>query len=578
MVASGAKGNIAQIKQMAGMRGLMSDPKGRIIDLPIKSSFREGLSVMEYFISTHGARKGLTDTALRTADSGYLTRRLIDVSQDVIVLEDDCGTTEGFFLHDLAENTMLAPFQDRIAGRSAAGPVANPSTGEIIVEANQEIVEERALAAVEAGIDRVRVRSPLTCEAKLGICRLCYGRSLASGRLVLLGEAVGIIAAQSIGEPGTQLTMRTFHTGGVAGVDITSGLPRVEELFEARIPKGMAILSEIDGTVETEDTSEGRKIRVVSQEQYKEEYKLPKGYTLAVEPDEWVDMGATLARPTTPKSKKAKADKNGTALAESQDLNARISGQVSINGSTISVTWVESEQREYLLPSSALIIVENSAPVHAGDPLTSGPWNPHDILHIIGKEEVQRYLIREVQNVYHSQGITINDKHIEVIARQMLRKVRVDSPGDTDLLPGQLVDRMAFEEINARVLADGGEPATASPVLLGVTRASLSTESFLAAASFQETTRVLTEAAVNSAVDNLRGLKENVIIGRLIPARLDLSQEGRDRLGTPEPDEVLPMFPALDEDGHGGNGLFEFNLDTKPVDPTLIQGEIQTEE
>ena len=576
MVASGAKGNIAQIKQMAGMRGLMSDPKGRIIDLPIKSSFREGLSVMEYFISTHGARKGLTDTALRTADSGYLTRRLIDVSQDVIVLEDDCGTTEGFFLHDLPENTMLAPFQDRIAGRSAAGPVANPSTGEIIVEANEEIVEERALAVVEAGIDRVRVRSPLTCEAKQGICRLCYGRSLASGRLVLLGEAVGIIAAQSIGEPGTQLTMRTFHTGGVAGVDITSGLPRVEELFEARVPKGMAILSEIDGTVETEDTSEGRKIRVVSQEQYKEEYKLPKGYTLAVEPDEWVDMGATLARPTTPKSKKAKADKEGTDLAESQDLNARISGQVSIKGSTISVTWVESEQREYLLPSSALIIVENSAPVHAGDPLTAGPWNPQDILRIIGKEEVQRYLVREVQNVYHSQGITINDKHIEVIARQMLRKVRVDSPGDTDLLPGQLVDRMAFEEINARVLAEGGEPATASPVLLGVTRASLSTESFLAAASFQETTRVLTEAAVNSAVDNLRGLKENVIIGRLIPARLDLSEEGRDRLGTPEPDEVRPMFPALDEDGHGGNGLFEFNLDTETIDPTLIQGEIQT--
>ena len=577
MVASGAKGNIAQIKQMAGMRGLMSDPKGRIIDLPIKSSFREGLSVMEYFISTHGARKGLTDTALRTADSGYLTRRLIDVSQDVIVLEEVCEATEGFFLQDLPENTMLAPFQDRIVGRITASPVADPSTGEIIAEANEELDEQKALAIVEAGIDRVRVRSPLTCEAKQGICRLCYGRSLASGKLVLLGEAVGIIAAQSIGEPGTQLTMRTFHTGGVAGVDITSGLPRVEELFEARVPKGMAILSEIDGAVETEDTPEGRKIRVVSQEQFKEEYKLPKGYTLAVEPGEWVDMGATLARPATPESKKGKnADKEDTALAKSKELSARISGQVSIKRSTISVTWVESEQREYLIPSSALVIVENSAQVRAGDPLTTGPWNPQDILRILGKEEVQRYFVREVQNVYHSQGITINDKHIEVIARQMLRKVRVDSPGDTELLPGQLVDRIAFEEINAKVLAEGGEPATASPVLLGVTRASLSTESFLAAASFQETTRVLTEASVNSAVDHLRGLKENVIIGRLIPARLDLSEEGRERLGVPDPEEIRPAFPTLDEDGHDGNGLFELNLDTEALDATLIEGEKQT--
>ena len=552
MVTSGAKGNIAQIKQMAGMRGLMSNPRGRIIDLPIKSSFREGLTVLEYFISTHGARKGLTDTALRTADSGYLTRRLIDVSQDVIVLEEDCGTIEGFWLQSQPEDTMLAPFPDRIVGRVAAGPAADPSTGEIIFEPNEEIDEAKAEAIANANIDRVYVRSPLTCEARRGICRPCYGRSLATSQLVLLGEAVGIIAAQSIGEPGTQLTMRTFHTGGVAGIDITSGLPRVEELFEARVPKGLAILAEIDGTVEIEDTSEGRRVRIVSQEQYQEEYQLPSGATLTAEPGDWVEVGATLT-----KSVSTNGEVDADALAQSQEVVAHISGRVAVEGETISVTWVEPEQREYLVPSSAHVIVDNGAQVRAGDPLTAGPLNPQDILRILGKDEVHRYLVAEVQSVYHSQGITINDKHIEVIARQMLRKVRVDSAGDTELLPGELVDRFAFEETNARVLSEGGEPATASPVLLGVTRASLNTESFLAAASFQETARVLTEASVNGASDNLRGLKENVIIGRLIPARLDLSEEGRQRLGLPDPIEGSEMLPLPDEDGRDGDDFFD---------------------
>ena len=396
MVTSGAKGNIAQIKQMAGMRGLMSNPRGRIIDLPIKSSFREGLSVLEYFISTHGARKGLTDTALRTADSGYLTRRLIDVAQDVIVLEDDCNTAEGFWLQDQSEGSLLSPFQDRIVGRFTVDAVADPGTGEVIAQANEEIDNIQAQTIVDVGIDRVYVRSALTCEAKRGICRRCYGRSMATGQLVLLGEAVGIIAAQSIGEPGTQLTMRTFHTGGVAGADITSGLPRVEELFEARVPKGMAILSEIDGTVQTEDTPEGRKVRIISQEKYQEDYVLPAGYVVAVKPGEWVEVGTALAKPAS-STKPASTNGEGgeAALVQAEEMVAHISGQVAVEGETISVTWVEPEQREYLVPSSALLTVQDGAEVRAGDPLTTGPLSPQDILRVLGKEEVQRYLVAE---------------------------------------------------------------------------------------------------------------------------------------------------------------------------------------
>ncbi len=545
MAVSGAKGNIAQIKQMAGMRGLMSDPRGRIIDLPIKSSFREGLSVLEYFISTHGARKGLTDTALRTADSGYLTRRLIDVAQDVIVLQEDCGTAAGFWVENQPDNALMPSLNYRVLGRIAAAPVADPTTGEIIVDRNQEIDEEKASAIVKAGIERILVRSPYTCAARRGICRLCYGRSMATGKSVLQGEAVGIVAAQSIGEPGTQLTMRTFHTGGVAGLDITSGLPRVEELFEARAPKGMAILCEMDGVVEIEESPEERRVRVVNEEEFLEEYAVPAGYVPAVGNGDWVEVGDILARPP-----EAEADAEKGSLAPVQELTAKVAGRVAVQDGTIQVAWVEQDQREYLVPPSAHLVVETGAKIGAGDSLTSGPLNPQDILRILGKDAVQQYLISEVQAVYRSQGITINDKHIEVIVRQMLRKVRVDTPGDTDLLPRELVDRFVFEEINAKVLAEGGEPATGSPVLLGVTRASLNTDSFLAAASFQETTRVLTEAAAHGAIDRLAGLKENVIIGRLIPARLDISEEGRRQLGLDSAKKREAVVALLGNGGH----------------------------
>ncbi|MSQ41274.1 MAG: DNA-directed RNA polymerase subunit beta' [Dehalococcoidia bacterium] len=533
MASSGAKGNISQITQMAGMRGLMSDPKGRIIPLPITSSFREGLSVMEYFISTHGARKGLADTALRTADSGYLTRRLIDVCQDVIILSDDCGTTEGFWVHTKGPDSPAAPFGERVLGRMAAGPVTHPATGEILVEGNQEINEERRDQLMAAGVASVYVRSPLTCEAHRGACRLCYGRNLATGRLAMQGEAVGIIAAQSIGEPGTQLTMRTFHTGGVVTHvgDITSGLPRVEELFEARAPKGQAILSEIDGQVEITETPDGHHIiRVMSEEELREDHDLPEGYRLLVGEGDVVPAGAPLATPTLKKGQEE------AALA--QAVIARMDGKVELTDGIVTVVWRDQEVREYEVPASALLAVQPGGQVKAGEALTSGPKNPQDILRIQGKEAVQEYLTEEVQRVYRSQGVSIHDKHIEVVLRQTLRRVRVENPGDTQFLPGDLVDRATYTEVNERVLAEGGEPATASPVLLGITRASLSTDSWMAAASFQETARVLTEAAVAGMEDRLLGLKENVIIGRLIPARYDLSEEGRERLGLPK-DHVM---------------------------------------
>ncbi len=553
MASSGAKGNIAQIRQMAGMRGLMSDPSGRIIDLPIRSSFREGLSVLEYFISTHGARKGLADTALRTADSGYLTRRLIDVSQDVIVMEEDCGSQSGIWLSEPADRGVLESLRERIIGRWAAVDTVDPHTGEVIVERNQEIDEEKADLIEAAGIDRVYVRSPMTCQVRRGLCQRCYGRSLASGNLVDQGGAVGIIAAQSIGEPGTQLTMRTFHTGGVAGVDITSGLPRVEELFEARVPKGHSVISEIDGLAEVVHDGESRWIKVISTEYYSDQYDLPKGAKLLVENGDWVDQGTVLAdvpkpatdeetKKDTKKGTKKKTKKESaaeaaeTALAETKVV-ARIAGQVNLEKRRrLSVVYEEKEEREYPVAALARILVENGEQVQAGQRLTDGPLNPQDILRIMGPEAVQLYLVEEVQKVYRSQGVNINDKHIEVIIRQMLRKVRVDTPGDTDFLPSELADRFRYEEENAKVLAEGGEPATAVPVLLGVTKASLSTDSFLAAASFQETTRVLTEAAISGMTDRLLGLKENVIIGKLIPARskIELPPEPIRELFLPE--------------------------------------------
>ncbi len=540
MATSGAKGNIAQIKQMAGMRGLMSDPHGRIIERPIKSSFREGLSVLEYFISTHGARKGLTDTALRTADSGYMTRRLIDVAQELIILEEDCGTLEGLLIETTQTDSMLPSFVDRAKSRYAAAAVADPDTGEIIVERNGLLSLETLDRVLKANVPSVLVRSPIRCEAERGLCRLCYGLSLATWKPIMVGEAVGIIAAQSIGEPGTQLTMRTFHTGGIAGSDITSGLPRVNELFEARVPKGEAVLSEIDGVVEVSETTEGRIVQVVNTETYTDEYVLPEGSILEVGDGDLVNIGDRLA------SLEIDAESEEAALMPN-DILARVSGMVHVDGDMLSISWTDEDRREYQIPAASALIVSSQSKVSAGDPLTAGPKSPQRILTLQGREAVQQYLIDEVQNVYRSQGVTIHDKHIEVIISQMLRKVEVEDVGDTNLLPGDQIDRRQFEEQNAAVLAEGGEPATASPVLLGITRASLKMDSFLSAASFQETTRVLTEAAVNGDVDNLRGLKENVIIGRLIPARLDLTEEGKAFLDIPEDEEKIDPISMLTE-------------------------------
>lgn len=519
MATSGAKGNISQIRQMAGMRGLMTDPSGRIIDFPIKSSFREGLTVMEYFISTHGARKGLADTALRTSDSGYLTRRLVDVAQNTIVSERDCGTTEGIWIEEETERGILPPFADCLIGRLAGADIVNPRTGEVIVHRNEEIDEQKAAQITSAGINRVYVRSPLSCRSRHGVCQYCYGRDLARRELVKIGTAVGIIAAQSIGEPGTQLTMRTFHTGGVVGVDITSGLPRVEELFEARSPKGQAILSEISGEAKVVETEEERKIKIVSSEFYLDEYPLPPGFEVLVNNKQWVDTGTFLAQPVSSSSTEETVLSQLPVVSPAQPLVARVTGQVIVENNRLYIRYEERDEREYAIPPAARLRIKTGSPVKAGDQLTDGPKNPQDILRIQGREAVQQYLMGEIQKVYYSQGVNINNKHVEIIIRQMLSQVRVESSGDTELLPGELVDRFDYENINAKVLAEGGEPATAQTVFLGITRASLSTDSWLAAASFQETTRVLTEASIWGKVDKLHGLKENVIIGRLIPAR-----------------------------------------------------------
>ena len=450
MANSGARGNIQQIRQLAGMRGLMADPSGRIIDLPIKANFREGLTVLEYFISTHGARKGLADTALRTADSGYLTRRLVDVAQDVIVREDDCGTTNGITVDEVKDGSeVIENLRERIIGRWAAKDITHPQTGEVLVLQRHEISEDDADRIMESGLKSVEIRSVLTCKTRYGVCKGCYGRNLATGKVVEIGEAVGIIAAQSIGEPGTQLTMRTFHTGGVAGDDITQGLPRVEELFEARKPKGQAIIAEIGGVVHLGENRGRRELEIM-------------------------------------------------------------------NGMEDRVV--------YPIPYGSRIKAQEGHLVEAGDELTEGSVNPHDMLKVKGMRGVQLYLLREVQRVYRLQGVDINDKHIEVMVRQMLRKVKIEESGDTTMLPGGLIDVFDFEEENTRVINLGGEPATARPTLLGITKASLATDSFLSAASFQETTRVLTEAAIKGKIDPLLGLKENVIIGKLIPPRTGMSR------------------------------------------------------
>ena len=444
MVKSGARGNMNQLRQIAGMRGLMASTTGKAVEIPIKSSFAEGLDALEYFISAHGARKGLSDTALRTADSGYLTRRLVDVSQDIIVREHDCGTDDGIIIYDIKDgNQIIEKMQERLLGRFVVEDVYHPETKELIVDTNTMITEAIAEKIVAAGIEKLKVRSVLGCRSKHGVCQKCYGMGLARRDLVSIGEAIGIIAAQSIGEPGTQLTMRTIHSGGVAGVaDITQGLPRVEELFEARKPKGLAIISEIDGKVKIKETKKKKEVIVTSKEQAK----------------------------------------------------------------------------TYTIPFGSKMKVKDGDMVEAGQALIEGSINPAEILAIKGPEGVYEYLISEVQKVYRNQGVDINDKHIEVIGRQMLKKVRVEDNGDTDMFPGSLIDMYEFEEKNEQAKQEGKRPATGKRVLLGITKASLATDSFLSAASFQETTRVLTEAAIKGKTDDLVGLKENVIIGKLIPA------------------------------------------------------------
>ena len=455
MADSGARGSDKQIKQLAGMRGLMADTTGRTIELPIKSNFREGLDVLEYFMSAHGARKGLSDTALRTADSGYLTRRLVDVSQDLIIREIDCvpegAEIPGMYVKAFMDgNEEIESLQERITGRYVCETICDKD-GNVIVKANHMVTPKRAEAVMKYGVSKdggpiteVKIRTILTCKSHIGVCAKCYGANMATGEPVQVGEAVGIIAAQSIGEPGTQLTMRTFHTGGVAGGDITQGLPRVEELFEARKPKGLAIITEFGGVATINDTKKKREIIVTNSE--------------------------------------------------------------------------TGESKAYLIPYGSRIKIQDGAVLGAGDELTEGSVNPHDILKIKGLRAAQDYMIQEVQRVYRLQGVEINDKHIEVIVRQMLKKIRIEENGDSEFLPGTMVDVLEFEEVNEKLMEEGKEPATGEQVMLGITKASLATNSFLSAASFQETTKVLTEAAIKGKVDPLIGLKENVIIGKLIPA------------------------------------------------------------
>ncbi|MRG88009.1 DNA-directed RNA polymerase subunit beta' [Salinibacillus xinjiangensis] len=453
MSDSGARGNASNFTQLAGMRGLMANPSGRIIELPIKSSFREGLTVLEYFISTHGARKGLADTALKTADSGYLTRRLVDVAQDVIVREDDCGTDRGLFVSTLRDgDEIIVPLIDRLIGRTSYKTHRHPETDEVIVGRNELITEDKAKDIINAGIEEVYIRSVFTCNTRHGVCKKCYGRNLATGQEVEVGEAVGIIAAQSIGEPGTQLTMRTFHTGGVAGDDITQGLPRIQELFEARNPKGQAVISEIYGTVQN--------------------------------------------------------------VSEVKDkLEIVVQGDV--------------ESRTYTTPYNARLKVSVGDQVEAGQELTEGSVDPKELLKVRGTQGVQQYILKEVQKVYRMQGVEISDKHVEVMARQMLRKIRVVESGESDVLPGSLIETFQFKDANQKALLNGEQPAVGRPVLLGITKASLETDSFLSAASFQETTRVLTDAAIKGKRDELLGLKENVIIGKLVPAGTGMNRYRR---------------------------------------------------
>jgi DNA-directed RNA polymerase subunit beta' len=503
---SGAgKGGFSTISQLAGMRGMMADPSGRIIPLPIRSNFREGLTTLEYFISTHGSRKGLADTALRTADAGYLTRRLVDVAQDIITIEDDCGTEDGVLIR-ATDNVADQSMGTRLHGRVVAKRVVHPETGEVLAERDDLIDKDQSRKIANSEVEEVLVRSPLTCESKRGVCVQCYGMDLGRGRLVDPGAAVGIVAAQSIGEPGTQLTLRTFHTGGVAaGSDITTGLPRVEELFEARkAPKGEAVVSEIAGKaeiVQSDRYSDLRAVKVKHSEMAEEEYEIGKGWTVSVKDGEAVKDGDTLA-----------INEEGSLIA-SQDGRVRLEGK-----DKLILAYEISEEVEYEIPTNTRLIIKNGDYVDPGQPLTEGSLNPHAILRIQGREACQMYLLSEVQKVYRSQGQNIHDKHFEVIIRKMMSKVVITNPGDTDYLPGDYVDRLEIQKVNEEYRTESKQPARFTDDLLGITKASLNTESFLSAASFQHTIRVLANAAIAGAEDPLHGLKENVILGKLVPA------------------------------------------------------------
>ncbi len=503
MADSGAtKGGFQPIRQLAGMRGLMADPSGRIIALPIRSNFREGLTALEYFISTHGARKGLADTALRTADAGYLTRRLVDVSQDVIINVHDCKTKSGVTIDRRVSPGLGESFRERLLGRATLKKVVDKKTGEVILEKGQIITDKEYAGIEKAGLDKVQVRSPLTCQLEHGICALCYGNDLGRGGLVQIGAAVGIIAAQSIGEPGTQLTLRTFHTGGVAGVeDITHGLPRVQELFEARNPKGEAIISDLEGRVELITNEDGsRVLKVISSEMRHDEYELPGNYAVLVEDGEQVAAKAKLA-------------KRGE-----QEIIAENAGRVERREDKIIVHWESAQEEEYQIESAARLRVSHGDRVSVGQQLTEGSLNPNRILRVLGREAAQQYLVGVVEKVYRSQGVQINDKHIEVIVRQMTNKVRIVTSGDSEYLPGELLDYQKFHNMNQDLMSQGKRPASGRPILLGITKAALNTDSFLSASSFQHTINVLAQAAIEGKRDELYGLKENVILGKLIPA------------------------------------------------------------
>jgi DNA-directed RNA polymerase subunit beta' len=663
MADSGARGSSQQIRQLGGMRGLMAKPSGEIIETPITANFREGLTVLQYFISTHGARKGLADTALKTANSGYLTRRLVDIAQDVIINEFDCGTTDGIFVSALVEGgEIIQPIEERILGRLAAEDIRDPVTGEVIVSFNEEITEERTKDVVEAAVDRVKIRSVLTCQSRRGVCRACYGRDLARGRLVEKGEPVGVIAAQSIGEPGTQLTMRTFHIGGTASkvveqtvleakhagrmkfmsfdakknADVHNGgiavrnkenewvvmnrnakIAIVDEngrerekypvVYGAKIkvkdgdrvelaqklvewdPYSLTILTEVGGKVAYGDIVEGvtmkeefdevtglsRKViiehsgatlrprvsikdeggktaKVAGATNTVARYLLPVGAHIFVEKGAAVHPGDVLAKIPRETTKTKDITGGLPRVAElfearkpkEQAVISEIDGEVSYGGFVkgqrkVLVDNKMGDVKEYFIPKGKHVNVHEGDWVRAGEPLMDGSANPHDILDVLGPNELQKYLVDEVQDVYRLQGVSINDKHIEIIVRQMLRKVRIEDPGDTEFLPGSQVSKMVFEEENERVLKKDGKPALGKPVLLGITKAALTTDSFISAASFQETTRVLTEAAINGREDNLLGLKENVIVGRLIPAGTGFEEYRDTFVISPKPEPVV---------------------------------------